>query len=1011
MSLRRSGFLALALVLAAGCKEVSKRAPVQTVYLAAFDPGTGTVPLPNDLGLQAAPGQAPASIPRNLLFTFIGGGGWPGDQVITVPIRTISYDAAANKYVNSPTPAPGIEAASVNAQTVAIVRVSDSPPTVLTPQFLGYGPDSVNPAIGVLRIRPVEGLAVGRYVVAVRGGASGVKTTDGQPISADQVIALLAPNKDLANPENQPIGGLTPAQVVQLEQVHATFAHGWTWGAPPDPATRLATCVGALGLPAPAALPEGTCWLPLAVSTTTADAYTGIDLVFGHADAASMQTFNVASPAVVADTSAGVLPFPSDFLLDPATPVPHKVRNIPALGPAAAGLATLDGFSTTGLMLVPLSAPADVSTFPGHVLLYDLAMGLRRMHFAGPAPTAIEASEASPPPEYWLEPTNLVRSVGGLQVSTAIGLQPGVPFPLSATSVAPLPPLASKNRYLVVVTKGVTDVAGHPLVRGTLGNLLLSDLQTEPFSGGHSNVPGVSDTDAAALQQLRDALRSVLLPGATLLGDIASPSDVVMAYTVTTQDVKTISGQLTALPYKVDAIPGMGLRTSAPTVFDATAAPYGIPSAATPNVKEFLSTTVTSLDILDPLNGALNASLLGVLAEDPATWDAAAVAAVTGARHEIPVLFAVPRVAVTCTPLAPCGVPMVVFHHGIFGSRFQMLAIADSLAAKGFAVAAIDAPFHGDRAFCETNADCNGGTCTLDAANQAAPGTCTGGTGLAFDSSRLTTVASGNYFISSNFFRIRDVVREDLFDQSALVLALSRSPLAPPLEPITQRLIAADGVFVNPPQIYFAGVSLGGMIGTSLVATNPRISRATLTVAGGTLTDIFTNSPSFAPQITPLFSQLIPGFTTDKVNPASPLYDPIVAQAYAQALIVAKWVLDPAESVNYAADVTIKDAADPTLLATLTGLGVGFNTAAVYGQFIQDDQVVPNAFSVELYGNAGAPPPIPFTLYTADATALPDAQRHGVLYAPNAFGNTVRTDLANFLENTSVVPTSPKVLP
>ena len=217
----------------------------------------------------------------------------------------------------------------------------------------------------------------------------------------------------------------------------------------------------------------------------------------------------MAAPAVVADTSAGVIPFPSDFMLDPATPVPHKVRNLPALGPAAPGLATLDGFSTTGLMLVPLSAPANVASFAGHVLLYDLAAGLRKMPFAGPTPPTTQPSA-----EYWLEPNDLIRSVGGLQVSTAIGLQPGVPFPLSDTAVAPLPPLKSKNQYLVVITKGVTDVAGHPLVRGTLGNLLLSDLQTEPFSGGHSNVPGVSDTDAAALQQLRAALRTLLLPGA-----------------------------------------------------------------------------------------------------------------------------------------------------------------------------------------------------------------------------------------------------------------------------------------------------------------------------------------------------------------------------------------------------------------------------------------------------------------------------------------------------------------
>lgn len=993
MSLRRSGFLALVLALAAGCTDVSTKAPAPLVYLAAFDPTTSTVPLPNDLALQQAPNLPAGSIPRSLFFTYIDGGGWPGDQVIAIPIRTIAYDAATNSYGPSDTLAPGIDPASVNAHSVAIVRVSDSPPTVLTPQFLGYGPDTINPHVGMLRIRPVEGLSVGRYVVALRSGPQGVKTTDHQPISPDQVIALIAPGKDLSNPNNLPPGvTLAPAQLAQLMKLQALYANGLPWGKVPD----VATCQTNV----PTADTSGSCWLPSPVpSPALASAFAGIDRVFPHGEAASLQGFAVSAPAVVADTSAGVIPFPSDFMLDPAT---LKVRNLPALGQAAPGLATLDGFSTTGLMLVPLSAPVKVSTMPGHVLLYELGAGApRRLHYAGPTPPATESS-----PEYWLEPDSLVRDLGGgLLVSTAIGLQPAVPFPTGETSVVPLPPLIPGTKYLVVITDGVTDVADRPLVRGTLGNLLLSTLPIEPFTT-QSNIPGVSNTDAAGLQALRNALRGALLPA--IAGDTGGIQHVVMAYTVTTQHVKEISGQLSALPYKVDAVPSQGLRTSSPTVFDATAAPFSIPASATSHVKEFLSTTVTSLDILDPANGALNATLLGGLAPAPTSWTADTIAALTAARHAIPVLVAVPVVPGTCTPAAPCAVPLVVFHHGIFGSRFQMLPLAEKLAEKGFAVVATDAPFHGDRAFCETNADCNGGTCTL-AANEAAPGTCSGGSGLAFDSARLTTRASGNYFISPNFFRIRDAVREDLFDQSALIQAVARPPLGAPetLEPLTQRLIGADGVYVDPTRVYFVGMSLGGMIGTSVVATNPRISEAVLNVAGGTLTDIFTRSPSFEPQITPLFAQLIPGFTLDKVNPASAAYDPVVAQEYAQTLIVAKWILDPAESINYAADVTTKAAADPTLLAALEGGGLSTGEAAVYGQLVEDDQVVPNAFSVLLYANAE----IPFTLYTADVGTLPNEQRHGVLLAPTAEGNTVRGDVANFLESLTVPAANPKTLP
>jgi pimeloyl-ACP methyl ester carboxylesterase len=956
MSVRRSGILALAVVLAAGCsKSVSQRAPAQKVYLAAFDPTTATVPLPNDLALQAAP-TLPAGVTRELLFTYIDGGGWPGDQSIAIPIRTIAYDAANNRYVPSSEPAPGIDPTTVNARTIAIVRVSDSPPTVLEPQVLAYAPDPANPAIGVLRIRPVEGLAVGRYAVALRGGGAGVKTSDGQPIGPDQAIALLAPDKDLTIPENQPTGGLQPAQVAQLEQLRFLFDKGLDWA----PVPSLPTCQAALGA-AITVSPGGSCWLPPlppgTVSSGVTAAFQAVDLVFPHDQLASIQTFEIAGPAVVADTAAGVIPFPSDFMLDPQT---GKVRNLPSLGAAAQGLALLDGFSTTGLMLIPLSAPALASTItPQNVLVYDLSSGIRKLTAFG----------AGTPADYFLEPPQLVRSVGSIEVTTAIGLQPGVPVVSGSSLLGVLPPLEPKTPYLVVVTDRVTDVAGHPLVRGTLADLLLT-VSTPLFDGTHSSVPGVSDADAAALQALRDKLRTDLLPN--IVGDTGGTEHVVMAYTVHTQDVTTDTASMPAVPYTVEQAKGAAFfTTSTPTELSLSA--LGL--SPLPDVKKFLSTTVVSLDILSAQTGAIDTATLA-----PSGWDAA--------KHQIPVLVAVPKVA-----CAAAGCPLVVFHHGIFGSRYQMIAVADELAAKGFVVAATDAPFHGDRAFCQKDGDCNGGTCTLDAANQKAPGACTGGSGLAFDGTRLTTVASGNYFISSNFFRIRDAIREDLLDHSALVLAVTRGGS----EPLAQAL-AAEGVTVDEHSVYFAGMSLGGMIGTSLVATNPRVSRVGLDVAGATLVDIVTQGPAFSSEITPLFSQLIPGFTPEKVDPGNAAYDPVIAQQYAQTLIVAKWILDPVEALNYAAAVTSKSAANADLRGALGSLGLAVSSASVYGQLVEQDPVVLNPFSALLYGEAG--------IHTTEflSAALPSDQRHGVLLAPTAAGAKVRGALANFLAAPGTTP-------
>jgi dienelactone hydrolase len=353
----------------------------------------------------------------------------------------------------------------------------------------------------------------------------------------------------------------------------------------------------------------------------------------------------------------------------------------------------------------------------------------------------------------------------------------------------------------------------------------------------------------------------------------------------------------------------------------------------------------------------------------------------------------------------------VVFHHGINGSRYQMLPVADQLAEKGFVVVAADAPFHGDRAFCDADTDCNGGTCTLAPTNFKAPGTCTGGSGLAFDPTRLSTKAAGNYFISENFFRIRDAIREDLLDQSALVLAAARFPSVA-TDPLTAAL-GAEGVVVDPTKVYFAGLSLGGMIGTSLVATNPRISRAALNVTGGTLTDVFTTAPAFQTDILTLFAKLIPGFTPAKVDPTNAAYDPAVAQAYAQTLIVAKWILDPADPVNYAADLTNKDAANATLKAALGPLAV--TSTAAYGQLVQGDLVVPNALSRLLYLDAAFPAGIPSANYIPPAGLTPGLL-HGLLLLPPVVpggtqGQLIRQDLADFLATPGSPHTGDVTLP
>src|SRR5207237_1946143 len=114
------------------------------------------------------------------------------------------------------------------------------------------------------------------------------------------------------------------------------------------------------------------------------------------------------------------------------------------------------------------------------------------------------------------------------------------------------------------------------------------------------------------------------------------------------------------------------------------------------------------------------------------------------------------------------------------------------------------------------------------------------------------------------------------------------------------------------------------------VAANPRIGKASLSVGGATITDIFTNSPAFAPSVTALLAGL-------GIAPGTP--------AFLQFVQVAKWVLDPADPLNYAANLSAQ-----TLPSPLSG-NAAPAPRKIMMQLSNCDRTVPNPFNLELYGN------------------------------------------------------------
>ncbi len=1045
MSLRRAGLLALPLALAA-CTEVTQEPLPADLVFASF--ASPNIPTPNDLALAGMVTRLPTvnacgtavdlcAAPPNaqvaLLCAFRAAGGFPSDQEvpISIPITAKRWDPAAGDhgaYVAQA--APALDLASVNAETVSVYRVDVNPPVAFawgteleaasTPGSCAGG--ACTP--GVLTIRKKADAtgsrrwpANARIAFAVRGGPSGVKTVDGLALSADSAIALSLPNRDLTKKENQPLGGAIPDgsaagscgagsnadEIALLENVRQVLWNPLPWCyMPPGPAT------GAGGWN-PVSSPAAAALCQRAPAAATASAY-GVISAFPVAETAAAAAFSVAPSAgtvVLIDSGSGAAPLPIDLL---RTGPNGTIASNPAFGAAGAGLATLDGFSTTAMMLAQTSGPIDASTVNGaNVLVYKLG---------GAAPVLVRELKAElgafgagvpganpGAAGYVAQPGALVVAQGAAcpiagGCSTVIGLQPAVAAPTgTAFGTAYLPPLDQNALYAVVVTNRVKSVTGAGLARPTVAKILLEF--TVPLEvGGRSAIPGVGDATAQALENMRANLEPVwaALPAGTTKDDVAT------AYTFKTQSITGTALQLAAAPYAIEA-------GAASAFFTTTAAPVPVTAPAglpTTNVAGFYAVTFNGLDAIDKATGAFRATLAADLGNP---------AVIPTLISPLTALVAVPDPATAPVPTCP-GAPatgpfcpkLVIFGHGLNGSKETMFTNAAALASQGFLAAAIDFPLHGGRNWCAADTDCvdpgtgADGTCDKGGAFAASagqgdavrPGVCGAGS--------VPKPGGSRYFVSANFFRTRDALRQNLIDTSTLALALARppAPLAPqPAVNPFASLLAAANMAVDPSAVYYEGISLGSIAGTSVVAVNPRVTRASLSVGGGTLTDVFSGAPAFQADVDALFAVLIPGYSRDKVTAGSATFDAAIAAAYLRTLNVAKWILDPGDPINYAGYP--RRSPLPNLLADPNG-SVAQGAKALYGQIANLDAVVPNANNELLYSLMGAD----VTRYDSD---LPDASvPHGMLGSPAL--PFVQADAAGYLADpVANLPPAARTLP
>jgi len=185
-------------------------------------------------------------------------------------------------------------------------------------------------------------------------------------------------------------------------------------------------------------------------------------------------------------------------------------------------------------------------------------------------------------------------------------------------------------------------------------------------------------------------------------------------------------------------------------------------------------------------------------------------------------------------PAPPGGYPVVVFQHGLGGQRGDALQIANSLAKRGFATAAIEAYLQGTRAF-----DANGrGDDTADYKKPTA--TYEGPDGFIDRNSAGSNAAPDDLF--GGMFRLaalRDQFRHSVIDHTTLLRLLKSGPT---LEGLAQGGVAPK---LDGSKVAYMGDSLGGILGSILAGIEPDHAAYILNVpAGALLVELAANSPN-----------------------------------------------------------------------------------------------------------------------------------------------------------------------
>jgi hypothetical protein len=227
-------------------------------------------------------------------------------------------------------------------------------------------------------------------------------------------------------------------------------------------------------------------------------------------------------------------------------------------------------------------------------------------------------------------------------------------------------------------------------------------------------------------------------------------------------------------------------------------------------------------------------------------------------------------------------VPAVVFTHGLGGDRFDVMAVANTMAKQGFATLGIDLPFHGMRLPGAVDQMHNGsgmpgpdGFVDLDGFNSV-----TDFFDIAGDPARHVA-------------QFDPPVLRGAFQQSVSdLVALVRLITAGDFSAVATRDARLAGLSFRSDSVVYSGESFGSIIGGMVIAVEPKVGAATLSVGGGGLVyPLLTWSVVYGS----IFSTLLEGALGEYASDDPPESD------FGYNLF--EYLLEPADPIGYARHV------------------------------------------------------------------------------------------------------------